>query len=145
MSWLRLPLLILCLWGDLPGQSHGGEYFDFYWFNKEFDHLVKVHHCEVISQAAYDAPFYELLTDEVFVAWCREPPPVPPISEYSVTLFHLMVLTRESTHPWARCPKFIRFDHITRPTYLWMERPTQIRGKTLSFHDLVYHEEDSWN
>lgn len=143
VSRFWIALLVLCLWGGLPGQSQGGEYFDFWWLNKEFDRLLRVHHCEALTPSHqkdypfYDNPFHELATDKVFVAWCSVP------QDNELTIFHLVVLTRESTHPWARCPKFIRFDSITHPTYLWMERPTQIRGKTLSLHDLVYHEEDS--
>ena len=122
--------------GGLPGPSHGGEYFDFLRFNKEFDHLEKVHQCERLYQDQKDYPFYELITDEVFVVWCS----VPPGNKETLPRFHLIVLTRESTHPWARCPTFIRFDDITDPTHVWMERPTQLRGKTASLHDLVYYD-----
>ena len=135
VSRFWIALLVLGLWGGLPGPSHGGEYFDFWWFNKEFDHLVKVHQCEPLRPSPqYGQPFHELLTDEVFVTWCS----VPPGNKETLPRFHLMVLTRASTHPWARCPKFIRFDDITDPTHVWMERPTQMRGNTLSLHDLAY-------
>ena len=124
--------------GGLPGPSHGGEY----WFDNEFARLLRVHHCEKVTQPQKDYPFQELVTDVVFVTWCHRPPPNPPVNEYddSKPLFHLIVLTRESTHPWARCPTFIRSNDITHPTHLWMERPTQLRGKTASLHDLVYYD-----
>ena len=138
MSRFWIAFLVLGLWGGLPGPSHGGEY----WFDNEFARLLRVHHCEKVTQDQKDYPFYELVTDEVFVTWCHTPPPAPPVTEYgdNKPLFHLVVLTRESTHPWARCPTYIRLDDLTHPKKLWMERPTQITGKTLSLHDLVYHD-----
>ena len=139
VSRFWIALLVMCLLGGLPGPSHGGEYFDFWLFNKEFDHLEKVHQCERLTPSHqkdypfYDHPIHELLTDKVFVTWCSVP------QDNERTIFHLVVLTRASTHPWARCPTYIRFDDgITHPTHVWMERPTQMRGKTLSLHDLHY-------
>ncbi|MFO0779771.1 MAG: hypothetical protein U0223_19440 [Nitrospira sp.] len=135
MSRLRMPLLVFCFWAGLLGQSNGSEYFDFYWYNKELDRLVKIHQCEPLSQSQKDHPFYELVTDEIFIGWCSE-------RTISWRHFHLIVLTRKPTHPWASCPKFIRFEDMTGPAHLWMERPTQLRGKTLSLDELVYHEHD---
>ena len=140
VSRFWIALLVLCLWEGLSGLSHGGEYLDFWSFNKEFDHLVKVHQCEPLIPSHqkdypfYDHPIHELATDEVFVAWCS----VPPGNKETLRLFHLMVLTRASTHPWARCPKFIPLNNFIDPTHVWMERPTPMRGKTLSLHDLAY-------
>lgn len=135
---LRMPHFVLCFWAGLLGQPSGNaynEHFDFYWYNKELQRLVKVHQCELLSLSQKKYPFYGLQTDEVFVAWCS-------VLSEPYRLFHLIVLTRTSTHPWAGCPKFIRFDDVTDPTYLWMERPTQIRGTTLSLDNLIYHDED---
>ena len=138
VSRFLIALLVLGLWGGLPGLSHGGAY----WFDNEFARLLRVHHCEQVTQSQKDYPFHELLTDVVFVTWCYTPPPDPPVSQYGIPLFHLIVLTRESTHPWARCPKFIRLDNIADSTHLWMEQPTQMRGNTLSLHDLAYLDID---
>ena len=143
LSRLRMPLLVFCLWAGLMGQSIGGEQFASSWYDKEFRHLLKVHQCEevLVLQHQKDGPFYELVTDEVFVVWCRNPPR-PSVRESSLTVFHLIVLTRESTHPWAKCPKLIRFDTMTNSLPLWMERPTQLGGKTLMLDELFYHQED---
>lgn len=138
LSRLRMPLFVLCFWAGLFGQSSGNaynEHYDSFWYYKELDHLVKVNQCELLNWSQKKYPFYLLQTDEVYVAWCSVP------SE-PYRHFHLIVLTRTSTHPWAGCQKFIRFDDVTNPTFLWMERPTQIWGKTLSLDDLSYHDED---
>lgn len=126
-------LLALYLCGGLPGGSHGSDDSDFHWIDKEFYHLAKVNRCEPLTQSQKDYPFYELVTDEVFVGWCSE-------RAASYPNFHLIVLTRTSTHPWASCPKFIRLEDVTNPTFLWMERPAQLRGKTITLDQLVYHE-----
>ncbi len=123
--------------GVFGGPTHA-DYFDFHWFYKEYQTILKANNCYEIGQEQDTSPFYQLLTDEIFVAWCREPAPPQKIEGREQARFHLIILTRSPTHPWAGCPKFFQREYTLDPSYLWMEKPTRILGKPLMLSDLYY-------
>ena len=106
------------------------------WYDEEFHRLLTKHHCQELTIYQKTFPFFQLWTDEVFAAWCRD-----AVQENaSYVRFHLIVIPRSSTHPWAGCPRFLKLDS-SAPLYIWMERPTLKYGRPTTLGDLIYETE----
>ncbi len=106
------------------------------WYDEEFHRLLKKHQCQELTIYQKAFPFFQLWTDEVFVAWCKDVSLEAP----QYTSFHLIIIPRSPTHSWANCPRFSRSDS-TQPLYIWMDKPTLKYGQPTSLSDLYYESE----
>lgn len=108
------------------------------WYAKESQSIVKANNCHAMSQDQHNYPFYQLLTPEILVTWCIEntrqgerPPD-----------FHLVIIPRFRTHPWASCPRFFPMTFNSDPSYVWIEQPPTINGQPWPLNHMAYQDDD---
>jgi len=108
------------------------------WYENELRNILKANNCHAMSQHQKDYPFYQLLTPEILVTWCIENVPRDPLPPN----FHLVIIPRSSTHPWAVCPRFFPRPYNSNPSYVWIEKPTTFQGQPWPLRQLFYQSDD---